>query len=206
MSKASALLKSAPTTTQPKATAKVTLFPPSTTLSVPTYSRPASAAAVARLYRIKARALKSMETEVEAIKGALRTAGEDWLSTNASEGRYYTVAEVGAVTVTRANRFAAAPWGRDDIKDAVGEAYGIMFKEGARLEFSSIDDMRRHVTMCQEAGVPVTGQAVESVTPTPAIVQHLCQLRNTLDGDRVALLEACAKDQAARVAVKKGGR
>jgi hypothetical protein len=204
MNKAAALLAREPETTKKVRATEPTPLPLDTQLRVPTYGRKASARAVARLYRLKARLLKTAQTEADALKDVLRNAGQEWLDTNAEAGRYYGSAAIDCVRVSRANRYAPVPYPRDDLMDAVGaENYRIMFSEsGTRLEFDNIDAMRHHLALCKVAGVPMVGKPVEAVTPTPRVAEHIARVGDVLDEDRRELLRRCAKDQTARVLVK----
>jgi hypothetical protein len=204
MSKAATLLKTAQEPRKVSKTAdKSVTLDPQTLVNVPTYDRKASVRAVARLLKRKAAVLKSLETETEALKATLRAAGQDLLDVNAEAGNYYSNALVGGVKIARANKFSPVPYGRDDLAEAIGaENYRIMFDESAMIAFSDIDSMRRHVTMCNEAGVAVEGTPTEKVTPNSKVVEYICRVGREIDNDRKELLRVCAREQTARVLMK----
>lgn len=202
MSKAAQLLKSIQDVPAKKKTSDVVEVS-GVLVDVPTFGRRAKVEAVARLYRIANAKLKSMETEVDALKAVLRDVGNSELSSNAEAGHYVASVSVGGVKVSRANKFKHIQCERDALMEAVGATeYRIFFDESAAIRFDSIDQERQHINMCNEAGISVAGSVEERVSGNSKLPEFIIKSKPSLDADRLALLNQFAQDQAPRV----GGR
>lgn len=169
-------------------------------VEMPLYGRRAELRAVARLYRIIRSKHKALTTELDSVKEVIRAAAQDELDASVESGRYAGAADVCGVRVSRANKFSAVQYGRDEMIEAVGETnYRIMFNESGCIKFGSVDDLRAHINMCNEVGVVVCGEVEEKVTGNSKLVEYIARAGRTLDADTRELLVVCAKDQKARV-------
>lgn len=175
---------------------------PKAKVSMPTFDRDTTIAAAARYFKIVSRRVKSLETELDAVKAVIRETGNGELERELMRGEYYGAADCAGVKVTRANKYSPVEVNKDKLVEFVGESYGVMFKEQATLTFKSIDSMRAHLRLCQEMGIPVECEHSEVVVGRPGLRQRICEIWNSLDEQKKTVLLACAKDQAPRV----GGR
>ena len=202
MSKAAQLLNRTVEVKKEKKSESVCLEP-STMIEVGLETPVMPAAEVAKMFKELQSQIKALETEQDVLKSALRQAGQRLLDMNAEAGTYYASADVAGVRVSRANRFSPVVYGKDELVDAVGPVeYKILFNEKAVIEFVSIDELRQHVSMCKEAGITVDGRVNEVITANSSANEYICKIQNVIDTDRMALLKACLKDQAARVGGK----
>lgn len=153
--------------------------------------------AVARYWRLLSRREKAISVQLDAVKGTLREAAKNGM---AEIGGYVAGVKVGGVSIRRSNKYGPAPVGRDELIDAVGGSeYAVCFKEEAALKFASVAELRQHVRACELAGVEVCGEISEVVKPRSCIGEKVVSLAPYIDQERLAVLEACAVDQAMMV-------
>jgi len=204
MSKAAKLLKKTLVATD-KAVKSSSKFvvPSDRKVELASFGRETTLKAAGRYFKALNRKIKSLTSELGVVKGAIRVVGQNELDAQFARGVYFSESDCGGVKVTRANKFKPAPYDRDALKDAVGESYGAMFQEDAGIKFASVDALRTHVQLCQDAGISIDGEVSESVKGRSGLRQRMCEMWAELDEDRRELLTVCAQDQAPRVG---GGR
>lgn len=201
MSKAATLLKKISSKQSDKRQKKEDrlVVPPGTEVVIPSYDRPTTVRAAARLFKIVSKKVKSFQTELDVIKSVIRETGADALNEQFAAGRYFASADCGGVKVSRANKFSALDIDRNELQAAVGEAYGAMFKEEAVIAFNGADELQAHLRLCEETRIPVGGKASVTIKGRPGMRERMCDMWDGLGEDKRELLTACAKDQAARV-------
>ena len=202
MSKAAELLKQSAVVSKIKETPRAQV-PVTELVQIATFDRMVTVKAAGRYLRILDKKAKSLDTERDAVKDALRRVGQAALDGAYQQGTYYASADVGGVKVSRANKFSPVAYNRDALVEAVGPVeYSLMFKEAAALEFKAIDNLRQFIHACELAGVPSMGEVKEVVTAKTELLKRVCEARGAMKADVVELLSKCAVDQAARVGGK----
>jgi hypothetical protein len=138
----------------------------------------------------------------DTLKESLRDVGVKAMN---EHGGYVASAVIGCVKVNRSNRFKAIEVDRGGLIDAVGGVeYCTMFQEKASIVFPNIPQMRRHVELCEAAGVPVDDlECQEEIVPKSTVLQRLAEVEEHMEAEKVATVRRCLADQAAAVGLVK---
>lgn len=169
-------------------------------VEVPSFSREVRLKALARHYRSAVKRMKSVQAEIEELKGVLRALGENELRSQFANGEYVSAVDMFGVKVTRANKYGKLAYPPEVLKEAVGDAYGSMFQEDAVLKFRDHEELQAHLDACNNNGITVGAKIEKTVKGRSGLTQRMAEIWNDLDDERRELLLECAgTDQRPRV-------